>query len=225
MVNNLPSISIIGGTGGLGTGLAKRWAQAGYSLFIGSRNLDRADKAVEELKAKIPASERKNVSLKALENLEAARAGDIVVLTVPYAHHTRTLTNIKNVVQGKVLIDVTVPLKPPKVARVQLPKEGSAGQIAQTILGESVRVVSAFQNAAAIHLQESSALDCDILVCGNNKDARQQVITLVEAAGLRGFHAGSINNSAAVEALTSLLIFINKQYGCHSGIRLTGLDD
>ena len=121
-------------------------------------------------------------------------------------------------------IDVTVPLVPPKVARVQLPPEGSAGQIAQALLGENVKVVSAFQNVAAHHLQEGMGLDCDVLVCGDSKDARAEVIKLVEAAGMRGFHAGSGANAAAVEALTSLLIFINKQYECHAGIRLTGLD-
>ena len=84
--------------------------------------------------------------------------------------------------------------------------------------------MSAFQNVAAVHLQDGKGMDCDVLVCGDNKEARAKVIELVEAAGLRGFHAGSIANAAAVEAMTSLLIFINKQYKCHAGIKLTGLD-
>ena len=108
---------------------------------------------------------------------------------------------------------------------MQLPKEGSAGQIAQELLGEEVAVVSAFQNVAAAHLQEGRGVDCDVLVCGNKKEARAEVIRLVEAAGMRGFHAGMIYNAAAAEALTSVLITINKQYGCHAGIRITGLDD
>ncbi|MDB4470945.1 NADPH-dependent F420 reductase, partial [Deltaproteobacteria bacterium] len=120
--------------------------------------------------------------------------------------------------------DVTVPLVPPKVARVQMPEGGSAGQIAQQLLGEEVRVVSAFQNVAAHHLQEGHGMECDVLVCGNSKDARAQVVSLVEAAGMRGIHAGSINNSVAAESLTSLLIFINKQNKCHAGIKITGLD-
>jgi hypothetical protein len=131
---------------------------------------------------------------------------------------------VKAALQGKILIDVTVPLVPPKVARVQLPPAGSAGQIAQELLGEEVAVVSAFQNVAAAHLREGSGVECDVLVCGNKKAAREEVIKLVEAAGMRGFHAGMINNAAAAEALTSVLIIINKQYGCHAGIKISGLD-
>ena len=146
-------------------------------------------------------------------------------MTVPFAHHQSTLLQVKPALQGKILIDVTVPLKPPKVARVQLPEEGSAGQIAQQVLGDEVSVVSAFQNVAAHHLQEGQGLSCDVIVCGDKKAARATVIELVEAAGMRGFHGGSIANAAATEALTSVLIFINKQYSCHAGIRITGLED
>jgi predicted dinucleotide-binding enzyme len=106
-----------------------------------------------------------------------------------------------------------------------LPEEGSAGQIAQALLGEEVSVVSAFQNVAAAHLQEGRGLDCDVLVSGNKKAAREEVVKLVAAAGMRGLHAGMINNAAAAEALTSVLITINKRYGCHAGIKITGLDD
>ena len=164
------------------------------------------------------------VSVLAMENLAAAEAADIVTLTVPFSHQASTLEYVKPALQGKILIDVTVPLVPPKVARVQLPAQGSAGQIAQELLGEEVNVVSAFQNVAAAHLQEGHGLECDVLVCGNKKAARDEVITLVEAAGMRGFHAGMINNAAAAEALTSVLITINKQYGCHAGIKISGLE-
>src|SRR5690606_7193480 len=160
-----------------------------------------------------------------MDNIAAAGAADIVAMTVPFAHHRSTLETVKEQLQGKILIDVTVPLVPPKVARVQLPEEGSAGQIAQNILGENVSVVSAFQNVAAVHLQDNHELSCDVLVCGDNKDARAEVVKLAAAAGLRGIHAGSIANSAATEALTSLLIFINKQYKSHTGIRITGLPE
>jgi NADPH-dependent F420 reductase len=152
-------------------------------------------------------------------------AADIVTLTVPFSHQVDTLESVRGALQGKILIDVTVPLVPPRVARVQLPPQGSAGQIAQELLGEEVAVVSAFQNVAAAHLQEGKGVDCDVLVSGNKKEAREAVIRLVEAAGMRGFHAGMINNAAAAEALTSVLISINKQYGCHAGIRITGLGD
>ena len=126
--------------------------------------------------------------------------------------------------QGKVLVDVTVPLVPPRVARVQLPPEGSAGMIAQKLLGEEVQVVSALQNVAAAHLQADMDILCDVLVTGNEKTARQSVIDLTEAMGMRGFHAGLIHNAAAAEALTSVLININKQYKTHAGLRLTGIE-
>ncbi len=217
-------IAVLGGTGNLGGGLAGRWLQAGYRVVIGSRTAEKAQQAATELSAMLNTRGVDNINVEAADNRAAAASADIVVLTVPFAHHASTLNDVRDVVQGKILIDVTVPLVPPKVARVQLPEEGSAGQIAQKILGEGVSVVSAFQNVAAVHLQDGSDLECDVLVCGDSKEARAVVIELVEAAGLRGFHAGSIANAAAVEAMTSLLIFINKQYKCHSGIKLTGLD-
>jgi NADPH-dependent F420 reductase len=164
------------------------------------------------------------IAVEAMENLAAASAADIVTLTVPFAHQASTLEFVRDALQGKILIDVTVPLVPPKVGRVQLPEGGSAGKIAQDLLGEGVQVVSAFQNVAAHHLQEGHGLDCDVLVCGNSPEARATVIGLVEAAGMRGFHAGPIDNAAAAEALTSVLITINRQYKCHAGISITGLD-
>lgn len=220
-----PVIAILGGTGDLGTGLARRWAQAGYRVIIGSRRQEKADTAVADLQAVMQERDVGAVTVEAMENLKAAEAADIAVLTVPFEHQAGTLESVKGALKGKILVDVTVPLVPPKVARVQLPEEGSAGQIAQNLLGEDVQVVSAFQNVAAHHLQEGHALECDVLVCGDNKDARARVVELVEAAGMRGFHAGSIANSAASEALTSLLIFINKKYKCHAGIKITGIPD
>lgn len=219
-----PVIAILGGTGDLGTGLARRWAQAGYEVIIGSRTQDKAEVAAADLKKIMDERGVAAVSVRALDNLAAAQQADIVAMTVPFSHQASTLESVKAALQGKILIDVTVPLVPPKVARVQLPPQGSAGQIAQELLGEGVKVVSAFQNVAAHHLQEGQGLECDVLVCGDSKEARGEVIKLVEAAGMRGFHAGSIANAAAVEAMTSVLIFINKQYSCHAGIRVTGLE-
>jgi hypothetical protein len=220
----LPVLAILGGTGDLGTGLARRWAQAGYQVIIGSRTQEKAEAAVADLREVMAERGVSEVTVQAMENLAAARAADIVTLTVPFSHQASTLELVKAALQGKILIDVTVPLVPPKVARVQLPPAGSAGQIAQELLGEEVAVVSAFQNVAAAHLREGSGVECDVLVCGNKKAAREEVIKLVEAAGMRGFHAGMINNAAAAEALTSVLIIINKQYGCHAGIKISGLD-
>jgi NADPH-dependent F420 reductase len=224
MSDSKPTIAILGGTGALGTGLARRWAQAGFDVVIGSRTLEKAEAALEDLRSVMAERGAEIAGVAAKENLEAANAADIVVLTVPFSHQISTLEYVRSALEGKILVDVTVPLVPPKVARVQLPESGSAGKGAQDFLGESVRVVSAFQNVAAHHLQEGHGLDCDVLVTGNSVDAREEVIALVEAAGMRGFHAGPIDNAAAAEALTSLLISINKRYKCHAGIRITGLE-
>ncbi len=225
MSDTLPVIAILGGTGDLGTGLACRWVQAGYEVIIGSRTQEKAQVAVENLQKIMQGRDIDAIAARAMDNVSAAKCAQIVAITVPFSHQASTLETVKPMLQGKILIDVTVPLVPPKVARVQMPAQGSAGQIAQQLLGEDVQVVSAFQNVAAHHLQEGQGLSCDVLVCGNSKEARAEVIKLVEAAGMRGFHAGAINNAAAVEAMTSVLIFINKQYKCHAGVRITGLED
>ncbi len=221
---SLPTIAILGGTGALGTGLARRWTQAGYAVIIGSRTQEKAEAALQDLQQVMDERGASADAVSAMENLAATEAADLVVLTVPFGHQLSTLEYVKGALDGKILVDVTVPLVPPKVARVQLPESGSAGAGAQALLGDSVRVVSAFQNVAAHHLQEGHGLDCDVLVTGNNVDARSEVIKLIEAAGMRGFHAGPIDNAAAAEALTSILISINKRYKCHAGIRITGLD-
>ena len=225
MSDSLPVIAIIGGTGALGTGLARRWAQAGYEVIIGSRTAEKAQEALADLVSVMSERGVANAAVSADENKAAAAKADIVTLTVPYAHHGSTLTAIKDELSGKILIDVTVPLRPPKVGRVQLPEAGSAGQEAQNLLGEEVRVVSAFQNVAAHHLQEGHGIACDVLVSGDNVEARAEVITLVEAAGMKGFSVGPIANAAAAEALTSILIQINKKHKCYSGIKISGLPD
>ena len=217
----METIAILGGTGDLGTGLAIRWSKAGHKIIIGSRPLEKAQAAVEAL-AKISP----DTPAEPMENGDAAAAGDIVVLTVPAAHQISTLEGVKEHLQGKILIDVTVPLVPPKVGTVQLPPEGSAGKRAQDALGEDVMVVTAFQNIAAHLLQEDVEIECDVLVAGNKKAARDKVIELTEQAGMRGYHAGPIENSAAAEALTSILIQINRKHDIsHSGIRIVGQAD
>ena len=222
--NTKPSIGIVGGTGDLGRGLAVRLAKAGYPLIIGSRNAEQAVSSAEAVSAVLADRGIEHPAISGADNVATAQQGDIVFVTVPFGAHQPTLESIRDAVQGKVVVDVTVPLVPPKVARVQLPAEGSAGQIAQTLLGEAVHVVSAFQNVAAAHLQADMEIPCDVLITGNEKSARQSVIDLIESMGMRGFHAGLINNAAAAEALTSILININKQYKTHAGLRLTGID-
>jgi len=215
------TIAILGGTGDLGTGLAIRWAKVGHEIVIGSRTQQKADAAVAELKKISP-----QTKARAMENAAAAAAGEIVVLTVPFEHQLSTLESVRAGLEGKILIDVTVPLIPPKVGTVQLPPEGSAGKRAQNFLGDGVKVVTAFQNVAAHLLQQDVKIECDVLVAGNSKEARDKVVELVEEAGMSGWHAGPIENSAAAEALTSILIQINRRHSIsHSGIKIVGQSD
>ena len=218
-------IAIIGGTGALGTGLALRWSAAGYPIIIGSRKLEKAESAVDGLQADLEKRDQGAAAITPMENYDAAAAGELVVLTVPFAHHRSTLEGIRPALEGKILVDVTVPLQPPKVATVQLPPEGCAAVAAQRILGDKVRVVSALQNVAAIHLQSGHTLDCDVLVCGDDKDAREEVVRLIRDMDMRAYHAGPLANSVAAESLTSVLITINRRYKCHAGIRITGIPD
>jgi len=213
----IKTISIIGGTGALGSGLAKRWVKAGYRVVIGSRKAEKAVDSASALNKALP-----DASVEGLQNRAAAAAGDVVVLTVPFAHQRPTLEDIRAELSGKILIDTTVPLVPPKVARVQMPAEGCAALITQQIVGENVTVVSAFQNVAAELM--ASEMACDVLVAGDKLAAREVVIQLAEQAKFNAWHAGPLANSAATEALTSVLIFINKRYpGSHAGIRMTGI--
>jgi 8-hydroxy-5-deazaflavin:NADPH oxidoreductase len=217
----LLSIAIIGGTGKEGKGLAYRWAKAGYHVHIGSREAGKAQQAVTDVLGLLEGE----AAMEGLTNLEAAAKSDIAVLTVPYAAHNETLTSLKAALQGKLLIDVTVPLVPPKVSVVQMPPAGSAAQEARNILGEGTEVCSAFQNVSYEHLLGDEYVDCDVLVTGTSKEAREQTLKLVEAAGLLGWDAGPLENSVVAEGLTSVLIAINKKYGStHSGIRITGVN-
>lgn len=213
-------IAVLGGTGKEGSGLALRWANAGHHIVIGSRMRERAQQAAAAINARISMDRAEGA-----DNLTAAQRGDIVVLTVPFAAQLATLEEVRTALAGKILIDVTVPLVPPQVGRVQLPDGGSAVVKAQAMLGPGVRVVSAFQNVSAELLTElDQAVDCDVLVCGDDRDARAQVIALAQDAGMRAFHAGPLANSVVAEALTSVLITINRQYKVkHSGIAITGL--
>jgi hypothetical protein len=214
-------ISIIGGTGALGGGLARRLAAAGVPVVIGSRDAARAESAAAALRQRYP-----RASVRGLANLEAAAAGRLVILAVPFASQRPTLAEIRPALAGKLLVDTTVPLVPPRVARVQLPPEGSAALIAQSVVGAEVTVVAAFHNVSADTLNADEPLDCDVLVTGNKTDARDTVIALARRIGLRAWHAGPLENSVAAEALTSVLIFMNRRYGgAHTSIRITGLPD
>ncbi len=217
--STLHTIAVLGGTGKEGKGLAYRWAKSGYKVIIGSRTNEKAEAAASDLNGIFG---KELVS--GLENLEAAKKADILVLTVPYSAHKATLETIKDAAQGKIFVDVTVPLVPPKVTKVQMPEAGSAAQEAQEVLGENVSVVAAFQNISHEHLFDDHDINCDVLVTGKGKAARLEVLKLVEAAGMKGWDAGVIENAAVVEGLTSLLIYINKQNKVKSaGIKITGV--
>jgi NADPH-dependent F420 reductase len=213
-------IAVLGGAGAEGSGLAVRWAHAGYRVVIGSRTRERARACAATLN-EITAGSR----ISGEDNETAARAGDVVVLTVPHAAQLSTLESVRQALDGKILIDVTVPLVPPSVSRVQLPEGDSAVVAAQRLLGPAVKVVSAFQNVSAHHLKElDHVIECDVLCCGDDREAVDQVIALAQALGLRAFYAGPLANSAATEALTSVLIAINRRYKIPaSGIRITGV--
>lgn len=216
----LLTIAVLGGTGKEGKGLAFRWARAGYRVLIGSRSSEKAVKAASEIMELLEGSP----SVVGTTNLEAAEQADIAVLTVPYSAHRETLENVKEHLRGKLLVDVTVPLVPPKVSKVQMPPAGSAAQEAREILGEEVEVVAAFQNVSHEHLLDDEDVECDVLVTGTSKKARAEVLKLVEAADLTGWDAGPIENSVVVEGLTSVLININRQYGStFAGIKITGV--
>ncbi len=213
----LPKLAVVGGTGDLGGGLARRWAKAGYTVIIGSRTQEKADRAAADVLAEVGGD------VLGMENVAAAEAADLVVLTVPWASQRPNLEAIREALAGKILVDATVPLVPPKVSKVQLPAEGSAALAAKSIVGDEVTVVSAFQNVGAAHLREDHAIETDVLVSGEGPEAREAVVALVEAAGMKGWHAGPLANSVAAEAFTSVLIGINRKYKIEgAGLRITG---
>jgi NADPH-dependent F420 reductase len=215
------TLAIVGGTGPEGTGLAMRWAKAGYRVIIGSRSSEKAEAHASRVNARLGEAGL----VRGMENSDAARGADLVVMTVPYAGHRRTLEAIAPLLIGKILLDVTVPLDTSEVGRVKMPPAGSAAQEAREVLGSSVRVVSAFHNVAQAYLEDPDGpLPCDVLVCGDDEGAKAQVLELVEAAGARGWDAGPLDNSVVPEGLTSVLIGINNRYKIRtSAIQVVGV--
>lgn len=214
-------IAVLGGTGKEGKGLAYRWAKADLEVAIGSRALEKAEAAASDLNTKLAIN---GCHVSGMTNEDAAAWCDVAVLTVPFSAHLPMLESVKDQLAGKILIDVTVPLVPPKITKVQLPSAGSAAQEAQNLLGESVKVVSAFQNISYERLFNDEEVDCDVIVCGTGKDARTVVIDLVQKAGMVGWDGGVIENSAVTEGLTSILLGLNKQFeGKAAGIKITGI--
>ncbi len=215
------TIAVIGGTGHEGAGLALRWARSNrYQVLIGSRQVDKAQQAAAELNQKLG-----QPLIQGLTNEDAVKAAHIAILTVPYSAQQSTLIALRDLLQGKILVNVTVPLQPPKVTHVYVPPGGSAAEEAQAALGAGARVVSAFQNVSAAHLAEdTSHIDCDVLVCGDDKEAKAETIALAEAAGMRGIDAGPLKNSIVIESLTPVLIGLNIRHKVKAtGIKITGI--
>ena len=220
------TIAVLGGTGKEGSGLAFQWARAGYTVIIGSREAERASAKADTFRAALPPEQAARIS--GAENLAAAEAASIVVLTVPYDSHEATLNYVRAALTGKIVVDVTVPLAPPKIRTVHVPAGHSASLEAQALLGNTVRIVTAYQNISAVHLQpdqgEGEAVACDVLICADDEDAKNTVIGLTEAIGLRGLDAGPLANSVAVEAMTPVLLHLNKRYKVKaSGLVISGL--
>ena len=218
MSETLPIVAILGGTGKEGSGLSLRWARAGYSLIIGSRTAERAEQSAKELIEKVPGA-----NVRGLDNAGAAKAGDIVILTVPFEAQMSTLESVKDLLKGKILVDATARVD----WRKPRPPEGkAAARIAQEMLGPEVRVVAAFQNIPATALiRPEQKLESDVLVCGDDPQARAEVVRLAEGAGMDAYEAGGLDNGIVVEGLTALIIAMNKRYKSNiCGVRVTGVE-
>lgn len=214
-------IAILGGTGKEGAGLGWRWAYVGHEVVIGSRTAEKAQEKATELNSRLPAHH----SILGTDNNTAAQMAELIVLSVPYTAQKATLEGAKDALAGKLLVTVVVPLQPPKVSRVWIPPTGSAAQEAQQLLGEQTRVVAAFQNVSAEHLTNlEHQPDCDVLICGDKAEDRELVAQLAKDAGMRGVHAGPLQNAVVAEGLTAVLIAVNMRYKIkNAGIRLTGV--
>ena len=213
-------IAILGGTGDQGPGLALRWTMAGEDVIIGSRAKEKAEKIADELNAELGANR-----IRGMDNVSAAAEADVVVLTVPYSAHLPTLESVKEQVKGKIFIDVSVPLDPENPRKMKMPAAGSATEEAQAFFGPDTKVVAAFQNVAAHLLRDPKhAIDCDVLVAGDDIEARKTVMGLIAKMGMQAYDVGTADGARVVEGLTSILIRLNirnKVKG--AGIHLTGL--
>ena len=217
------SIAVLGGTGPEGFGLALRWAQAGESVIIGSRDAKRAQEAADKIKQRAS-----NATISGLENAAACAASDLLVLTIPYEGHAALLKQLKPVIRpGSILIDTTVPLAASvggRATRTLGIWQGSAAQETAELAPKGVAVVAAFQNAGSEMLNAEGPVDCDVIVCSDDPAAAEVVRTLAaKIPGVRALDGGKLENARILEQITALLIGFNIRHKGHSGIRITGL--
>jgi NADPH-dependent F420 reductase len=213
------TIAILGGTGNEGPGLALRWANAGYRIIIGSRQEEKAQRVAAELNEKLGIE-----SIQGMENVDAVKNANICVLTVIQSAHQAVLEDLKDELQGKILVDTT--------ARVDFrnpvpPKQPSAARMAQDLLGPEVKVVAAFQTIPAHALRENldESMEMDVFVFADDEEAAQEVVLLAEAGGMEGYMVSGLDNAIVVEGLSALLISLNKRYGSKTGaLRVTGIE-
>lgn len=211
-------IAVVGGTGKEGSGMALRWAKAGHEVLLGSRDAERARAKAAEL------SQQSAGKVTGGDNPWAVAEAEIVVLSVPYAAHRDTLMGLQDALAGKVVLDVTVPLKPPQIRRVNLPEGHAAALEAQALLGPSTPVVAGVHHVSSNHLLDlGHTVDCDVLACSDDAKALEKCLGLIRDLGVRAFDAGPLANAVALESLTPVLLHLNKHYKTSVGIRITGL--
>jgi NADPH-dependent F420 reductase len=214
-------LGLVGGTGREGTGLSVRWAKAGHQVAVGSRDAVRAAEKARAL------SLEAGFPIEGGDNRSVVQGADVVVLCVPYSAHADTVRELKADLAGKLVIDITVPLAPPKVREVHLPAGVSAAQEAAAILGPETRLVATLHHVSSSHLGDHShQFACDVLVCGDDLSAKDIAMRLVSELGLRSFDAGPLCNAVALESMTPVLLYLNKRYKSDgAGIRIIGLPE
>jgi NADPH-dependent F420 reductase len=215
-------IAVVGGTGKEGRGMAARWAHKGHDVLIGSREAQRAAERAAELRSTLPGLKSQ---LDGGDNSWAVQQSELVVLAVPYAAHASTLHSLKPELGSRVLIDITVPLRPPAVNSVNLPHGQAAALEAQEILGKDAQLVAALHHVSAAHLRDlDHSIECDVLACSDHPAALERALILIRDLGVRAFDAGPLRNAIALESLTPVLLHINRTHkGASVGIRITGL--
>jgi NADPH-dependent F420 reductase len=210
------SVAIVGGTGNLGSALALRLAAPGVKIIIGSRDAEKARKVVETLKPNLRAGE-----IEGMTNREAVNGADFVVIAVPYEGHAQMVTDLKGQLAGKIVIDAVVPLKKVKPF---VPSAGSALQEAQQIVGDEAPVIGALHNISAVDLGDPDSALGDVLVCGDNAEAKQKVIEIIKRIGARAFDGGPATNAYVIEGLTGVIIHLNRKYKSkHGSVKVTGI--